>query len=193
MLQQLRASRALQVFCGAALLLVFLGAAVVWQLDAPRRELATARARWEAAPVTHYRMFVRMIGWGGCSQNAVVRHEQIVAVETNTCRYHSPRTVSSLFVEAERFLRGPEFGASCRRGLPGRDCACYAPYTISAEYDATYGYPSRLEVSIGEYRPNRAHVHYWRFLLNKGHEPQCGGPVEPAGRHLVVELFEPQS
>lgn len=191
MLHALRANRAIQVFAGAALLLVALAGAVAWQLGAPRRALAEARARWAEAPAEHYRLLVSMRGWGGCTQDAVVRRERVVAVATNTCRYHSPRTVTGLFAETDRFLRGPEFGDTCRRGIPGRDCACYVPYQVDAQYDPARGYPSALRVTVGDYAPNRAHLHYWRHLLRTGREPACGGPVEPAGRHLVVELFEP--
>jgi hypothetical protein len=191
MLHALQTNRALQVFAGAALLLAALAVAAAWQLGAPRRALEEARARWLAAPVEHYRLVVRMKGWGGCSQDAEVRRERVVTIAANTCRFYSPRTVSGLFAEAERFLRAPEFGISCRRGLPGRDCACYVPYTVIAAYDPQRGYPSRLQVSVGDYAPNRTHLHYWRYLLRNGREPICGGPVEPAGRHVVVELFEP--
>jgi hypothetical protein len=48
-------------------------------------------------------MTVEMKGWGGCTQDAEVRRERVVA--TNTCRYYSSRTVSALFSEAERFLK----------------------------------------------------------------------------------------
>lgn len=191
--QPSRATRAVQILVAAVALLAALAGLAAWRLDAPRRELAAARARWEAAPVGHYRMLLRMKGWGGCTQDAVVRNELVVAIATNTCRYHSPRTVSGLFVEAERFLRSPEVGTRCRRGLPGRDCACYAPYAVATEYDQARGFPSRIQVHVGAYQPNRAHLHYWRFLLSRWREPTCGGPVEPAGSHIVVELFEPMS
>lgn len=191
MLQGLLGNRAIQIFAGAALLLVAIVGGVAWQSGAEARSLDAARARWSAAAVEQYRLVVQMKGWGGCSQDAEVRRERVVAINANSCRYYSPRTVSSLFAETERFLRAPEFGASCRRGLPGRDCACYAPYEVVAEYHPQYGYPSRLEVSVGSYAPNRTHIHYWRYLLRNGREPVCGGPVEPAGRNVVVQRFEP--
>ncbi len=191
MLHTRRANRAVQALAGAALLLAALLGAVFWQLGAERRALEAARARWLAAPVERYRMVLHMKGWGGCTQDAEVRRERVAAIAINTCRYYSPRTVTSLFVEAERFMRGPEFGASCRRGIPGRDCACYAPYNVVARYNEEHGYPELLQVTLGRYRPNRAHLHYWRYLLRHGREPTCGAPVEPAGRHLVVERFEP--
>lgn len=187
----LHANRALQLFAGVTLLLVALAAVAGWQLGAPRRTFEEARARWLAAPVEQYRLVIRMKGWGGCSQDAKVRRERVVAIAENTCRFHSPRTITSLFAETDRFLRSPELGAGCRRGIPGRDCACYIPYSVVAEYDPQRGYPSRLEVNVTNYAPNRAHLDYWRYLLRNGREPACGGPVEPAGRHVVVELFEP--
>ena len=186
----LRTNRAVQIGAGAALLLVALAGVAAWQLGAPRRELARARARWLAAPAAHYRMVVAMKGWGGCTQEAEVRRERVVAVAQNSCRYHNPRTVTTLFSEAERFLRAPELGTSCRRGLPGRDCACYAPYRLATEYNAEHGYLQRIQITLGGYAPNRGHLHYWRYLLRHGREPACGGPVEPAGRHVVVEQFE---
>lgn len=164
---------------------------VGWELGAPGRALDAARAHWSAAPVDHYRLVVRMVGWGGCSQDAEVRRERVVAVARNTCRFFSPRTVSSMFAEMERFMRPPEVGGTCRRGIPGRDCACYAPYQVSAAFNAERGYPERVQVSWGRYAPNRLHLHYWRYLLRNGREPICGGPVEPPGRHLIVERFEP--
>jgi hypothetical protein len=187
----LRVNRAVLLATGAVLLLVALVAVVAWRLDEPRRNLEAARARWLAAPVEHYRLVVRMQGWGGCFQDAEVRNERVVSIASNSCRYYSPRTVSSLFMETERFLRGPEVGSSCRRGIAGRDCACYVPYKVVAEYDPERGYPSTLQVIVNLYAPNRTHLHYWRYLLNHGREPACGGPIEPAGRHLVIELFEP--
>lgn len=193
MLQALRSNRPIQVFSGAALLLVAFVGALSWQLGADKRALDAARARWMAAPVEHYRLAVRMRGLGGCSQDAEVRRERVATVINNSCRYYSPRTVSSLFSETERFLRSPEMGASCRRGIPGRDCACYAPYAVAVQYDQQYGYPSHLLVTLGNYQPNRAHLHYWRYLLRHGREPACGGPVEPAGRDIVIERFEPIS
>jgi hypothetical protein len=162
-----------------------------WELSAQRRALAAAKSRWGAAPVEHYRMVVRMVGWGGCTQDAEVRRERIVAVARNTCRFFSPRTVTGMFAEIERFMRLPEAGGGCRRGLPGRDCACYAPYRVGAEFDPARGYPTRVLISLDSYAPNRGHLHYWQHLLRHGREPLCGGPVEPPGRHLVVELFEP--
>jgi hypothetical protein len=187
----LLSNRAVLLGLGVALLLASLGALLAWRLDAPRRELEAARARWLAAPVEHYRLVVRMKGWGGCSQDAEVLRERVIAISLNSCRYFSPRTVNGLFVETERFLRGPEIGSSCRRGIPGRDCACYAPYRVAASYDPQRGYPSELLVELGLYAPNRTHLDYWRYLLRHGREPACGGPVEPAGRHVVIELFEP--
>lgn len=191
MLQTPLANRAVLAVIGAALLLVALAGSAAWQLDAERRAFEDARARWLAAPVEHYRLVLHMRGWGGCTQDAEVRRERVAAVTANSCRYYSPRTVTSLFLEAERFMRRPEFGSTCRRGIPGRDCACYAPYQVTARYNQQHGYPELLQVSVGAYRPNRAHLHYWRYLLRNGHEPSCGAPVEPAGRHLVVERFEP--
>lgn len=191
MLHGLRSNRAVQLLCGAVLLLAALVATFAWQLDAPRRELRAARARWLAAPIEHYRLVVRMRGWGGCSQDAEVRNERVVLINSNGCRYFSPRTVSTLFVEAERFLSAPELGAGCRRGIPGRDCACYAPYQVQIEYDPVHGFPSQLQATLKGYAPNRMHVHYWRYLLTHWREPACGGPVEPADRHLVIGLFEP--
>jgi hypothetical protein len=191
MLEALRANRAIQILAGAALLLAALAAAVFWQLEAPRRALEAARTRWNASPVEQYRLVVSMRGWGGCHQDAQVRRERVTAITSNSCRYYSPRTVTSLFAETERFLRSPEFGSGCRRGIPGRDCACYAPYEVVAEYDQQYGYPTLLQVRVGAYTPNRTHLHYYRYLLQHGREPVCGGPVEPVGRHIVVERFEP--
>lgn len=176
---------------GAALIVAGMVGAALWQVGAPRRALEAARARWEAAPVEHYRMAVEMRGWGGCAQDAEVRRERVVRIAKNSCRFFSPRTVTSLFTEVERFLRSPEFGATCRRGLPGRDCACYAPYQVSTVYNSRHGYPEELVVTIERYQPNRNHLHYWRYLLRNWREPNCGGPVEPAGRHVVVARFEP--
>jgi hypothetical protein len=191
MLHTLRANRAVQALAAAALLLAALAGGGAWQLGAERRAFEAARARWLAAPVEHYRMVLHMKGWGGCTQDAEVRRERVAAVVTNTCRYYSPRTVSTLFAETERFMRGPEFGSACRRGIPGRDCACYAAYDVVARYNQQHGYPELVQVSIGPYQPNRSHLHYWRYLLRHGREPTCGAPIEPSGRHLVVETFEP--
>lgn len=191
MLHALRASRPIQLFVGAALLLVALVAVVGWHYGAPRRALSQARSSWSTASVAHYRIVVRMQGWGGCLQDAEVRHERVVAVAANSCRYHNPRTVTALFAETERFLNGPELGSTCRRGLPGRDCTCFAPFQTVAEYDHQYGFPRQVQVTVKNYVPNRLHLDYWRFVLRNGREPTCGGPVEPAGRHLVIERFEP--
>jgi hypothetical protein len=191
MLQSLLANRAVLALTGAALLLAALTGGVAWQLGAERRAFEAARARWLAAPVDHYRLVLHMRGWGGCTQDAEVRRERVAVVSANSCRYYSPRTITSLFVEAERFMRRPEFGSACRRGIPGRDCACYAPYQVTARYNQQHGYPELLQVRVDAYRPNRTHLHYWRYLLRNGREPTCGAPVEPAGRHLVVESFQP--
>jgi len=163
---------------------------LAWQPGSGQRALDAARARWLANPADHYRMVVRMKDWGGCTQDAVVRHEWVTDVAENTCRYFSPRTVTGLFREIERFLSAPEIGASCRRGIAGRDCACFAPYRVNARYHPQLGYPEEVIVTLDGYAPNRAHLHYWRYLLRHGREPACGGPVEPGGRHLVVERFE---
>ncbi|NJN18280.1 MAG: hypothetical protein HC822_19500 [Oscillochloris sp.] len=177
----------------ALLLITGLTAWIGWwilDVNAPRRELSAARGRWDAAPVTHYRIVVQMRGWGGCRQDAEVRYEQLVAVAENTCRFFNPRTVSALFGETERFLSPPEFGSSCRRSLPGRDCSCYVPYQVRAVYDPELGIPREVRVEWGQYAPNRSHVDYWRYLLANWREPACGGPLAPPGRHLVVEVFE---
>ena len=105
MLDLLQTNQGVQIAMSAALLLPTLVGAAAWQLGAPRRELELARARWLAAPAEHYRMIVEMKGWGGCTQDAEVRRERVVAIATNTCRYYSPRTVSAPFSEAERFLK----------------------------------------------------------------------------------------
>lgn len=184
-------SRALQAALVAATLAVALVGWAAWELGAQVRALDAARARWSANQVNHYRLVVRMAGWGGCTQDAKVRRERVAAIAENTCRFFSPRTVSSMFVEVERFMRRPEVGGACRRGIPGRDCACYVPYEVRAEFDAERGFPREVRVIWGRYEPNRLHLHYWRYLLRHGREPICGGPVEPPGRHLIVERFEP--
>ena len=161
------------------------------RLYAPSRALAAARQQWEAVELRNYRLKLQMLGWGGCQQQAEVFRERVVAVDFNTCRYYSPRSVTMLFNEAERFMRRPETGWQCRRPLSGRDCGCYANYDVEIVYNTQYGYPEKVVVDLDRYEPNRMHADYWRYLMLNRREPSCGGPVEPAGRHLRIEAFEP--
>jgi hypothetical protein len=166
------------------------GYALYWRSSAPLRELAAARALWASQPVAHYQIVARMVGWGGCTQDAAIRYERIDSVALNTCRYHSPRSVTALFDETERFLRGAETGLTCRRGMPGKGCACYIPYGIEVRYNAQRGYVEQLVVSWASYAPNRAHMDYWRYWWEHGREISCGGPLQPPGRHIVVDRFQ---
>ena len=161
------------------------------EIGAPWRSLAAAQSRWLAADLGHYRLEVVMKGWGGCTQVAEVVQEQVTVIDRNSCRYHNPRTVTSLFREIERFAAPPDIGIACRTPLPGRDCACYAPYIVATRYHPQLGYPEQVIISIERYAPNRAHLHYWRYLITHGREPSCGGPLEPAGRHIEVVGLEP--
>jgi hypothetical protein len=174
-----------------AIVLMALAGSFFWQIGTQARALDAARTRWQAQPIGHYRIAVRMLGWGACRQEATVRNERVASIAENGCRYFSPRTVSNLFTEIERFLRSPEIGSACRRGLPGRGCACFARYHVSAIYNQQRGFPEMVQVTWGRYEPNRLHLDYWRYLFGNLHEPRCGGPVDPPGRHLVVELLEP--
>jgi hypothetical protein len=182
-------SRLLQLVAGA-LVLGLLGWAA-WGLSAPWRGLQAARARWAAAAVGHYRLAVEQRGWGGCGQEAEIRAEQIVAIARNGCRFASPRAVSDLFAEVERLLAPPEVGLVCRRGLPGRGCACYAPYQVQVVYNRQRGYPEEIVARLGTYAPNPMHLDYWRALIRQGRQPYCGGPLEPGGVHLIVARFQP--
>jgi hypothetical protein len=173
MLAWLRAHPILAGTLFVATALLVLAVAFLWQIGAQARALDAARARWQAQPIGHYRIAVRMLGWGGCRQEATVRNERVDTIFENGCRYFSPRTVSSMFVEIDRFLRGPEIGARCRRGLTGRGCACYTPYRVVAVYNQQRGFPEMVQVTWGRYEPNRLHLDYWRYLFDNLREPRC--------------------
>lgn len=139
------------------------------------RALDTARDRWQAQEIHHYRMVVQTDQ--GCLLDVEVRDEQTLRIFRNDNCTQPVRTVTELFSLVER---GGE-----RSFCSGYRCSCRMTLGTYADYDPQRGFPQRIFVRAAGI-DNWLNQSYWQFLWNKGYFPSC----DPAS---LVEMLSVQS
>jgi len=158
------------------------------------RKLAAARQRWATHAIPHYRLVVRMVDddGGGCRQDIVVQHEQVMRVFENTCR-GSARTVTELFDWIEQRI------ASYRaqpRGCGPNGCACDGTLGVDATYDAERGYPTSTHIHLLPEEGSRFPSYWWKWIWGGG-KVMCtamGGDLQSFyGEELQVIDLQPVS
>jgi hypothetical protein len=140
--------------------------------------LAEARARWQAAPISHYRLAVeetrhrQRVGAGAagarCIQELEVRDGQLVTFYKNSCG-QAQLSVDDLFDLIAAKLDTVANPISC---ADIGSCMCRFAETARAEYAPAEGYPRRI-IFRYEWATNWAHPDYWRYAWQRGALTRC--------------------
>lgn len=177
------------------LLLATIGGVVAFLALRPspaERELAAARARWQARPFAAYRLTLRVYDPappGGCQQDLIIRNEQVVEVLRNECqRFRDPMTVSSLFAMIEPDEQWATTTTALDPCLVGSECERVRDVQVS--YDPLLGYPQTVIVRE-DYKTNWMHPMNWQELLRYGHGPVYSFRLSPFAGHVEVEALVP--
>jgi hypothetical protein len=137
--------------------------------------LDAARGRWAARGFADYRLVVQD---ERCAYEVVVRGERVSALPRDSCNGQM-RSVSGLFAIIERDREvTPNCGVS--------SCPCEAVTRVRASYDATLGYPTKIEIFVTT-RPNWARSETWRLFLTTGATPRCDAVNRRSLQVLAVE------
>lgn len=180
----------------AVLLLVVgcgVGSFVLLCSSAAARDLAAARARWQARPFGAYRLTLTLYEPappGGCRQELIIHDEQVVEVIADGCtRFKDPMTVRNLFTIIEP---DPQY-TTMRTALDPCNVGaeCVRVKKIQATYHPQLGYPQTMVVRY-RLQANWQHLDNWTHLFRHGrfpsYEPLLGSPFD---QHIVVEALQP--
>jgi hypothetical protein len=163
-----------------------LGAATWQALPAVRHEAAVRR--WQAAPLSHYRLATReRVASRTCTQEVEVVREQVVRIVSSTCRRATRWSVTAMF---ERIERGWNAAAECVPAGQGYGCACQTSFEQRAVYDAARGYPLSFS-SVQTWRENWTSLDYWRYIWAQRQRPDCVYGGEEYNRIVNVTGLTP--
>ena len=134
----------------------------------PQQALAAAQARWEARRVARYQLVVQEASQSAeCQQSLQIDSGQIAHVLFNRCGTVAHWTVPNLYTWVAQH---PASKTSCYPSTV--TCVCYITYTVTSDYDPTFGYPLEM-TSAWKLSPNWSYIPHWQRLLTAGSWPAC--------------------
>ncbi len=169
----------------AALLLVALGMPLAYlslrsNLHTQRQQaLRNAEQHWNERGMSAYRLEVEENECHYVSQ--VNGHSSAVEIRKGVCSMQ-PSTVAALFAIADR-------DGFSERLCDTQGCPCESSVDVAARYDATYGVPLQLEITMQQ-RPAWFTGDLWRHLLRFNGLPPCWQTNQS---HIRVLIFTPAS
>lgn len=130
----------------------------VEQSQRPRTEFFAARMRWAQTRPVVYRLVLEYHSppfvLTPCRRSVVIRNEEIIEVEPSACSLIAMGTgtlsVSGIFDHYEPYIASQVCGPN--------GCACDGAITLSAAYDAYYGYPVSIQTRLS---PDTLNPTYW--------------------------------
>lgn len=136
---------------GGGLTLLVLGLLALFVGSTPNgadaQAFDAAERTWQARSLSHYRITTgTWAPWGptsGCVQEIEVQNTRVTEVVQNTCSMPIT-TVSHLFGRIKPFVRHQVCGAG--------GCLCDGYVVVKAEYDAQFGYPRSINISLEQSR-----------------------------------------
>ena len=141
------------------------------------RAFEAAKAKWQADPLTHYRIKVRSSGGTRmCEQDIEVRDEQVIRTYGDTCRNGQVFTISRLFATLDDLI------PRTTRWANRYQCDVWMSRST---YDPQWGFPTLIDVRMEVVSPiNLGGLKYGR-LIGKyfGRIRQC---------NIVMVLYVPQ-
>lgn len=160
----------------------------VLQAD-PLTELDAAKARWQAAGITDYRIAVTFERpYASCQQNFDVRGAEISRKHKDSCSVGGAitskpgmvwPTVNNLFARIEDGLKNPQCGPN--------GCVCDGPVEMTVTYDPERGYPLEIVYTLRQ-DLRRRDIQYWLAMLD-GTLANCP-PVTYIGQTIRVTSLE---
>ena len=136
------------------------------RLEAARREITAAQARWDARPFSHYRL-VYQVSSGNvdidndCQRDLEISNEEVVQVYRDDCPEWSGGTsVTAIFWLFDRYRPSTAVMPTLRPGDPTKT-PIVVPFPVStgigpvacadvivASYDPKYGYPHSIKTEL---------------------------------------------
>ncbi|KPV51047.1 hypothetical protein SE17_23440 [Kouleothrix aurantiaca] len=154
----------------------------------PDTRSAAAQARWQSAPVPHYRLRTTdIIAGQSCDQTVEVRGETIVGILHNSCQHPNLWTVGWLFRAAEH---AGTPAAPCAHSDPSAGCLCVYSAAARIQYDAALGFPREIDSQLS-WAPNWQGFGYWSYAAQHLALPACTPPAPIASQHIVVHELKP--
>lgn len=149
-------------------------------------DLDSARERWAAQSISHYRIVIEYsVPLFNCQQDIEVRNEVVDYKHQDSCAISVTQTqeyftISNLFQRIEDYINSPLCGPN--------GCACDGPISVDVAYHPEQGYPQQI---VYQLHPERRWFYgeYWQALLS-GTLQQCP-PINYIGETITVQSLAP--